>query len=231
MDGVDLSMTSSSHRPQESQLCLQTNQPWTSFRAVFVKKGARGISRAVARTQTWFNCAVQVGFTMLKSARAWIHMEQRCILNTSEECAPLQTLVSANVAPLNVINVVQSCWNRKQSQNDHCAKFGFLIVHWITSVFSLVAQSAGKGLFEISRLSPFRGKHEFPGDVGSALHHGARSAVAWDTTWQPSQLGGSANPGPISEGCNASTGKKCSGLGFCGLVFFVFNLQKIFYLL
>lgn len=143
----------------------------------------------------------------------------------------LADLGSANVAPLKVINVVQSCWNRKQSQNDHCAKFGFLIVHWITSVFSLVAQSAGKGLFEISRLSPFRGKHEFPGDVGSALHHGARSAVAWDTTWQSSQLwGAQPTQGPSVKAVMHPQEKNAPGLVFVG-VFFVFNLQKIFYLL
>ena len=71
-------------------------------------------------------------------------------------------------------------------------------------MFSLVAQSAGKGLFEISRLSPFRGKDGFPGDVGSALHHSAWAAGAG------ARRDSSASPGPVSEGCNASAGEKCS---------------------
>lgn len=135
---------------------------------------------------------MQVGFTLLKSARACIHVEQGCVLPTGGECSALQTLLSANVAPVNVINAVQSCWNRKQSHNGHCAKFGLLIVRWITSVFSLVAQSAGKGLLEISRLSPFRGKHEFP-EMWALLCITVLGLPQPRT--QLSQPGGSASPG------------------------------------
>jgi len=45
-------------------------------------------------------------------------------------------------------------------------------------VFSLVAQSAGGALCEISGLLLSGEKQPFPGDVGSALHHGAQAAMA-----------------------------------------------------
>lgn len=165
VDGAGFSMPSSSHRPRLSQCCVQAQCLSISFGVEFLHKGAKRISRAAAHAQTWYNCAVWVGFILQKAA----HSHGVGIYSyTREECAPLQPLVSASTAPVNVINVVQSCRNQKQSQNDHCAKFGFLIVHWITSVFSLVAQSAGRGLSEISRL-PLSGESTNFREMGALL--------------------------------------------------------------
>lgn len=181
---------------------------------------AKRISRATAHAQTWYNCAVRVGFILQKSA----HSHGVGIYSyTREECAPLQPLVSASTAPVNVINAVQSCRNQKQSQNDHCAKFGFLIVHWITSVFSLVAQSAGTGLSEISRL-PFQGKAQISGRWGlcSALwclvcHHGPGHEVT---------AGGLIQPRACGRRQLRIHRKQC-----LDLFLFAFNLLKLFYLL